>query len=406
MSTGQFDAVNLERLRGGHGVKWGAVPPDVLASWVADMDFGTPPAVRAAIHEVAERQDLGYPFWRGEDPVVAAFEARMTNHHAWTPAPGRTRIYTDLIQVLQVMIEHSTSPGEGIAIHVPTYPPFLATIERSGRKIVPLPMIDAGDTWKFDTEGLTDKLRQENCRMLILVNPHNPTGRVFTAEELTTLANTSKELDLVVLSDEIHSDLTFDDHRHIPFASLGKDAAARTITATSATKAFNIAGMRCAVAHVGPQAVWDALESEPLDYFGQPSILSRVATVAAWTQSDSWLAELKVTLSANRRIIQQWVQDLPYEVPSHAPEATYLSWLDLSGAGVDLHDPAADLERRARVRVSQGAEFSQHTGVNTTTFVRINFATSTSNLVDILGRIRGATTRAAVRQWSEKSCVF
>lgn len=406
MSTGQFGTINRERLRSGYGVKWGAVQPDVLASWVADMDFGTPPAVRDAIHEVVERHDLGYPFWRGEDPVIAAFETRMSSHHDWTPTPGRTRIYTDLIQVLQVMIEHSTSPGDGIAIHVPTYPPFLATIERSNRRIIPLPMIDVGGTWGFDTQGLTDQLQQENCRMLVVVNPQNPTGRVFTAEELTSLAQTSEELDLVVLSDEIHADLTFDGHRHIPFASLGKEAAARTITATSATKAFNIAGMRCAVAHIGPQAVWDALEREPLDYFGQPSILSRVATVAAWTQSEPWLAELKATLSANRQIIKLWTQDLPYKVRCHMPEATYLSWLDFSGASVDLHDPAADLERRARVRLSQGAEFSQHTSLDTTTFARINFATSTSNLLDILGRIRGATMRTTTRKWSEINCIF
>ncbi|TVU66845.1 aminotransferase class I/II-fold pyridoxal phosphate-dependent enzyme [Paenarthrobacter nitroguajacolicus] len=406
MSTGQFDTINRERLRGGYGVKWGALQSDVLASWVADMDFGTPPAVREAIQEVVERHDLGYPFWPGEDPVIEAFEARMSSHHHWTPTPGRTRIYTDLIQVLQVMIEHSTSPGDGIAIHVPTYPPFLAAIERSGRRIIPIPMIETGGKWRFDTEGLTDQLRRENCRMLVLVNPQNPTGRVFNGEELASLAHTSEELDLVVFSDEIHADLTYDDHRHIPFASLGKDAADRTITATSATKAFNIAGMRCAVAHIGPQAVWDALESEPLDYFGQPSILSRVATVAAWTQSEPWLVELKATLSANRRIIKLWTQDLPYEVRSHEPDATYLSWLDFSDAGLDLHDPAADLERRARVRLSQGAEFSQHTSLDTTTFARINFATSTSNLLDILGRIRCATTRAAARNWTENNCIF
>jgi cystathionine beta-lyase len=401
----QFTSIDKDRLRSGYGVKWGAVEPDVLASWVADMDFGTPPAVREAIFGVVERGDLGYPFWRGNDPVIEAFESRMQGRYQWTPTPGRTRIYADLIQVLQVMIEHSTVPGDGIAIHVPTYPPFLATIERSGRRIIPLPMIDIGGNWGFDSEGLTERLRQKNCRMLILVNPQNPTGRVFTDTELGGLARTAEELDLVVLSDEIHADLTYDNHRHIPFASLGADAAARTITATSATKAFNIAGMRCAVAHIGPQSVWDALEREPLDYFGQPSILSRVATVAAWTQSDIWLAELKATLSMNRQIIDLWVRDLPYNLPYHAPEATYLSWFDLTKAWVDQGDPAADLEARARVKLSQGAEFSQHTNVDTTGFARINFATSTSNLRDILARVR-ASTSPKHATWSEKSCVI
>lgn len=406
MTGQQFTSIDKDRLRGGHGVKWGAVEPGVLASWVADMDFGSPPAVRQAISAVVERGDLGYPFWRGEDPVIEAFEARMEGRYQWTPTPGRTRIYTDLIQVLQVMIEHSTEPGDGIAIHVPTYPPFLATIERSGRRIVPLPMIDIGGNWGFDSAGLTEHLRQENCRMLILVNPQNPTGRVFTEPELGRLARTAEDLDLVVFSDEIHADLTFDNHQHIPFASLGTDTATRTITATSATKAFNIAGMRCAVAHIGPQSVWDALQREPLDYFGQPSILSRVATVAAWTQSDAWLADLKATLSTNRQVIDLWVQDLPYDLPYHAPEATYLSWFDLTRAGVDQSDPASDLEARARVKLSQGAEFSQHTNVDTTGFARLNFATSPSNLRDILGRVREASTSPRPVTWSESSSVI
>jgi cystathionine beta-lyase len=406
MNRTQFSAIDQNRLRSGHGVKWGAVKPDVLPSWVADMDFGTPPAVREAIHEVVERQDLGYPFWPGTDPVIEAFENRMHGQYGWNPFPGRTRIYTDLIQVLQVMIEHSTSPGDGIAIHIPTYPPFLATIERSGRKILPLPMVDVGGKWGFDDEGLTDRLRSDNCRLLVLVNPQNPTGRVFTAAELGTLARTAEELDLVVLSDEIHADLTFGPHRHIPFASLGPETAARTITATSATKAFNIAGMRCAVAHIGPRPVWEALEREPLDYFGQPSILSRTATVAAWTQSDPWLAELKTTLTENRHIIRLWAQELPFNLPYYSPEATYLSWLNLRNAQVDQSDPAADLETKAKVKLSQGAEFSQHTPINTNAFARLNFATSASNLREILARLQEAMTMPARPSWSENSCVF
>jgi cystathionine beta-lyase len=401
-----FETIDQRRLRGGFGVKWGAVAPDVLASWVADMDFGTPPAVSEALRDAVDRQDLGYPFWRGDDPVISAFESRMAALHNWSPQPGRTRIYTDLIQVLQVMIEHSTRPGDGIALHVPTYPPFLATIERSGRRIVPIPLLDDGDKWGFDREGLTQRLSQENCKMLVLVNPQNPSGRVFTKEELEALAETAHDLDLVVWSDEIHSDLTFKSHRHIPFASLGRDAAQRTITATSATKAFNIAGMRCAVAHIGPQKVWDALEDEPLDYFGQPSILSRVATVAAWTQSDEWLSQLKSRLEGNRQAINDWSRDLPFAHLYHQPEATYLAWIDLSGAGVDQSDPSADLELRAKVRLSQGAEFSQYTEIDTTSFVRINFATSYNNLLDILGRVRRGVTPSSPPRWTEDSCVF
>ncbi|MEH1016249.1 aminotransferase class I/II-fold pyridoxal phosphate-dependent enzyme [Micromonospora sp. CPCC 206060] len=383
----RFAAIDQRRLRSGYGVKWGSLAPDVIGAWVADMDFGVPPAVRESILRVTGREDFGYPFWPGADPVVEAFQDRMAARHGWQPEPGRTRVFTDLIQVLQVMVEHATAPGDGIAVHVPCYPPFLASIARSGRRIVPLPMLWSESGWGFSTDDLVDRLHRAGCRMLVLVNPHNPTGRVFTRDELTALAMAADALDLVVLADEIHADLVFAPHRHVPFASLGASTAARTITATSATKAFNIAGLRCAVAHVGPDHVQDRLARAPLDYFGTPSILSRVATVAAWRESDGWLDDLLRTLDHNRLLVQQWAAGLPWDLRHHAPQATYLSWLDLSATPIRDPEPAAHLERTVAVKLSEGAEFAQATPVDTGSFVRLNFATSPANLHEILARI-------------------
>jgi len=376
-----FESIDVDRLRSGHGVKWGALAPDVLGAWVADMDFGTAPAVRAAITEVVERQDFGYPFWPGEDPVVAAFEERMATRHGWRPEPDRTRVFTDLIQVLQVVIEHATEPDDGVAVHVPTYPPFLASISRSGRRVVPLPVEWTETGWTFPIDGLAERLA--GCRLLVLVNPHNPTGRVFTRAELAPLAAVADRLDLVVLADEIHADLVHEPHRHVPFATL---APHRTITATSATKAFNIAGLRCAVAHVGPGRVRDALAKAPLDYFGTPSTLSRVATVAAWRESDPWLAELMTTLRGNRSIVDEWAKGLPWDLRHHAPDATYLSWFDLAATPFGEPTPRR-FEREVGVKLSEGAEFADGTPTDTSTFARLNFATSPSNLVAVLDRL-------------------
>ncbi|MFD0660839.1 aminotransferase class I/II-fold pyridoxal phosphate-dependent enzyme [Thermocatellispora tengchongensis] len=316
--AGPFETIDTGRLRSGHGVKWGSLSPDTIGAWVADMDFGVPPAVRDGIVRVTERGDFGYPYWPGEDPVIAAFEEWMAARHGWRPEPGRTRVFTDLLQILQIVIEYTTAPGDGVAIHVPAYPPFLASIARAGRRIVPLPMERDETGWGFDTAGLAERLH--GCRLLVLVNPHNPTGRVFTPAELAPLAEAAGELDLVVLADEIHADLVFAPHRHVPFASLG-ETAARTVTTTSATKAFNIAGLRCAVAHIGPGPLRDALAAAPLDFFGQPSILSRVATVAAWRDSHAWLADLMRTLERNRCLIGKWAADLPWDARYHSPRA-------------------------------------------------------------------------------------
>jgi cystathionine beta-lyase len=382
--TAAFDHVDTARLRRGHGVKWG-LDDDALNAWVADMDFGIPDAVRRNVMAVVERQDFGYPHWPQGDPVIAAFEQRMRRHHGWTPRPGRTRVFTDLIQILQVMIEHTTDPGDGIALHVPNYPPFLASIQRSGRRIVPLPVERTEAGWAFPGDGLATLLRRERCRLLLLVNPHNPTGRVFRHHELREFADAARELDLVVLADEIHADLVYAGHRHIPFASLDADTAARTVTATSATKAFNLAAMRCAVAHVGPDRVWADLERAPLDYFGAASLLGRVATVAAWTESDDWHRSLMNRLADNRALVARWAKES--EVDHALPEATYLGWLDFGRTALGAGNPAAEILRSGRVRLSEGAEFAQHTTVDVRRFARLNFATSEAILREILDRI-------------------
>lgn len=380
-----------ERLRDGHGAKWTAVPDDVIPAWVADMDLGFPPEVAAALRQTIERQDLGYPHWPDGDPVVAAFEERMRTRYRWAPRPGRTRVFSDLIQILQVVIEHTTGPGDWVALQVPNYPPFLAAIERAGRRPLALPFDESIDGWAFDLAHYRQLFERHRPALFVLVNPHNPTGRVFTRGELDGLAALALEHRVPVLADEIHSELTYAPHGHVPFASLGTDVEALTITATSATKAFNLAGTRCAVAHIGHAATAAALDRAPLDYFGTPSVLSRVATVAAWRHGDAWQREVQALLTANRACVTQWVASHP-GLTAHAPEGTYLSWLDFRRTALGC-DPAAQLLARGRVQLSPGADFSQHTEVDTSAFARLNFATTPETLETVLTRISDVLAR-------------
>ena len=376
------------RLRRGHGAKWTAVNADVIPAWVADMDLGIPEAVRRRITEILAAGDLGYPFWRGEDPAVIAFRDRMRLRYGWQPAEGRTRVMSDLIQVLQVVIEHATEPGDVIAIHVPTYPPFLASIARSNRTILPLPPTRTDGGWSFDPNTHRQLIAEANPRLLVLVNPHNPTGHVLRRDELRGLAEIAVERQIPVLADEIHAELTYRPYEHVPFASLGSEVADLTITTTSATKAFNLAGIRCALAHVGHTPTADALDRAPLDYFGTPSALSRIATVAAWRESDEWHEDLMRLLGANRRRVAEWIDSRP-ELNAASPEATYLAWIDFSGSAI-ASDPAGHLLLEARVQLSPGKEFSQQTDVDTTAHARLNFATNTTTLDEILCRLDAA----------------
>ena len=384
-SGGTALTVDTDALRAGLGVKWGAVEADVLPAWVADMDFGIPPVVAQQLAEQLRRGDLGYPYFPDGDPVALAFEARMTDRYGWTPAPGRTRLFSDLIQTLQVVIEQTTRPGEGVAVHVPTYPPFLASIQRAGRRVVPLPVPLEGERWQPATD-VGRILRETGCRLLVVVNPHNPTGRVLDRTELEALAESALAAGVAVFADEIHAELIHDDRRHIPFASLSPQIAARTITATSATKTFNLAGIRCAVAHIGDGGVADRLDRMPLDYFGTPSTLGRVATLTAWEDGADWRRAVLDRLHRNRALVDRWVREAGLGITGLPPEATYLYWLDLGSTPV-ADAPAELLELRARVRLSGGTEFAQHTDVDTGRFARLNFATSEDILTEIINRI-------------------
>ena len=380
---------DLTWLRGKPGTKWAAAGEGVLPAWIADMDFAAPEPVRTALAGLLDGGDLGYPAWLHEGtPLRAEFAARMRRRYGWDPDPAHVREFADIIQALQAVLYVTTRPGDAVAMHVPAYPPFLNTPPQMGRTLVPIPFTrDDGGAWTFDAEAFARDVTERNVRVLVLVNPHNPTGRVLTRTELTALAEIAHEHDLLVISDEIHADLTYAPNTHIPFASLSADAERRTVTLTSATKAFNIAGVRCAVAHVGAAWVRDAFARLPpmlLGDVGQPGV---TATLAAWQHGDAWLTGVRERLDANRALLTSALTAAGVRVDP--PEATYLAWLDFRGTGID-GDPAAYLLDKAKVKLSPGLDF----GPGGDGFARLNFAASAPVLTEICDRVAGALPRA------------
>ncbi|MFC4908338.1 MalY/PatB family protein [Actinomadura gamaensis] len=368
--VGMFDDIDRKALGG--GIKWGNVDPGVLPAWIADMDFPVAPPIREAVQQRLDY--LGYPRWDDTpalNPLRESFAGWMQRHHSVTLDPSRMHVFTELIQALQVVLHLGTRPGDLVAMHCPAYPPFLKTIERMGRRLLPIPMTDTPDGWAFDPE------RAAGAKALVLVNPHNPTGRVMSHAELSALAEVAERDGMLVVSDEIHADLTYEPHRHVPFASL----LDRTITLSSASKAFNLAGLRCSVAHIGDARVRDALAAMPPQMFGEVSSLSVAATVAAWQQGDQWLDEARRTLTRNRDLL---ATGLPPGVRHHTPEATYLAWLDCRALDLGT-DPAAHFLKHSGVRLSPGPDF----GPGGEGFARLNFATGLPVLQEILHRLSG-----------------
>lgn len=355
------------------GLKWTRREPGVIPAWVADMDLPTAPAIVDALQRRAAG-DLGYPAWLDSlqaGPLTEAFVERMATRYHWSPDPAHVRTYCDINQALQVLLHVWTRPGDAVAVHTPAYHPFLGTLTEMRRPLRPIRLEPDGDSWRFDIPDLT------GCRVLLLVNPHNPTGRVFNRAELESLAEHAERHDLLVIADEIHADLVYAPHQHIPFATILPE---RTVTLTSATKAFNLGGIRCSVAHVGMPGVRKALDEQPGFVYGSANLFGVEATVAAWRHGDTWLAETMALLDRNRRTI---AGRLPEAVTYRLPEATYLAWLDVGRPGM-----AGVLERDAKVLLVDGASF----GPGGDTYVRLNFATTEPVLTEILDRITPALT--------------
>ncbi|MFI7422842.1 MalY/PatB family protein [Nonomuraea sp. NPDC049684] len=350
------------------GLKWAITAPGVIPAWIADMDLSTAPEVIEALTRRAAG-DLGYPTWLDKPqagPLAEAFAERMAARHGWTADPSHVHTFSDINQALQVLLHLWTEPGDGIALHTPAYHPFLTTLDVMERPLVPIQLEPDGDAWRFEVPDLS------GCRVLLLVNPQNPTGRVFTRAELEALAEQAERHDLLVLADEIHADLAYEPHRHIPFATILPE---RTVTLTSATKAFNLGGIRCSVAHIGHAGVRAALAAQPPFLFGSTHLFGVEATVAAWRHGDAWLDRTRALLDRNRRLI---AERLPDRFGYRMPQATYLAWLHTGQPGM-----AEVIEREARVRLNDGASF----GPGGADYVRLNFATTEPVLSEILTRL-------------------
>ena len=383
-----FESLDLSWLRRKEGIKWRRAGREVLPAWMADMDFPVAEPIGEAIAEVVQRGDVGYPAWSnwmGSSPLAEPFARRMDDLYGWQPQPEWVRNFSDLIQAVQVVLYLATAPGEAVAVHVPNYPPILKTIEMMGRRLVGSPMERVGDDWSFDPGRLEREVAEAGCRTLIFVNPHNPTGHVFTRDELQAIADIAIQNDMLVVSDEIFAELAYPPYRHIPLASLGPEIACRTVTLTSATKAFNLAGLRCAVAHVGANRLREALDGCPPDLFGVLDVLGVEATRAAWAKGDAWLAALMDHLRANRDLIAATLTAEAPAIGYHPPQAMFLAWLDCHRLETST-EPATFFEAKARVLLSAGEGY----GPGGKGFVRLNFATSATILTEMLNRMATA----------------
>ncbi|MCP4039413.1 MAG: putative C-S lyase [bacterium] len=379
-----LDDLDIEVLKSRLSEKWNTYPADVLPAWVAEMDFPLAGPIRRVLQNALDRDDLGYPIGLRDTGLPEAFSLRMRERFGWETDPRRADVITDVVQGIYVSLEVLCEPGEGVIVQTPIYPPFLSSVAKTGRRLIENRLVSGGSGWEIDFDALQSSI-DDRTRLLLLCNPHNPSGRVLRRDELERLAEVAIANDLVVVSDEVHGDLVFDGRPHIPIASLSPEIGERTITLTSATKAFNIPGTRCAVAHFGSARLREAYHSIPRHLRGGIGLLGIYATLAAWQQSQDWLDQVRSYLQGNRDWVAEFTRTRLPDVTHHPCEATYLAWLDCSQ--VDLPtSPAAHILETQQLALNEGRTFGQ----GFEKFARLNFATSRPILNEILERIEKA----------------
>ncbi|MEX1106772.1 MAG: aminotransferase class I/II-fold pyridoxal phosphate-dependent enzyme [Ilumatobacteraceae bacterium] len=358
-----FDDVDPGWLAAKAGAKWHG-HPGMLNAWVADMDFPPAAVVTDAVRARLDANDLGYPDWgwpRSRSQVVPLFAERAARRYGWDVPVDEVREFCDVVQAVQLALMLATEPGDAVVLHTPSYPPLWRALRDMGRRQIDVPWVDGA----FDHDALDAQLASQPAKVLLLCHPHNPTGHRFTRAELEQLAGIAERHDLVIISDEIHADLTLGGP-HIPIASISAETAARTVTVHSASKAFNLAGMRHAIAHVGAAVVRDRIGTLPDHLLGQVNLLAATATEAAWTQGDAWLDAVKVCFDRNRRLLADLLSEHLPLVRYTMPDATYLAWLDCSALGLDGDEPFEHFRSRG-VQLSPGLDFGPlgagHVGV-------------------------------------------
>ncbi len=377
MSSFPADGAELERLRSLTGIKWSRDGGEYLAAWVADMDLAPAPVAVAAVQALVDRRDFGYNRHAAQQ-LPAAFSDWQARHHGWAPPVDELTLFSDVLHAIDMALWLHTQPGDGIVLLTPIYPPFIRAVEHGGRRLIDCPLDPDG--WQLDRATL-ESVVDERTRVILTCNPHNPTGRAFRHDELLAIADVAEAHDLLIISDEIWGDLTHPGSPHIPMPTVSPQAAARTLTISAASKSFNLAGLRTAVAHMGHGGLAEKFAALPSHALGGLSTPGAEATLACWTDGDEWLDEVRRHLTAQRDHLAGRLADELPSVGFQIPEATYLNWLDLRPLGM-IEDPTDRLRRHGLV-VSPGDDF----GPTGNGWIRLNVATSRPILDAIIDRL-------------------
>ena len=373
--TTTFDELKA-LLQNRYSAKWSRYEADVIPMWVADMDLGVDESIAEAIEKAARNFGLGYPSQSLMDELSSAFVDLCADKFNGRVDPKLVVATTDVVQSIYIAISTFSNEGDGVIVQTPIYPPFLSTPKILKREVVENRLLVDEKGYHFDLDDFAAKASDPKNKIALLCTPHNPTGLVMERELLAEVARICGETDTTMIIDEIHGQIVFG----ASFTSITSiDTRADYVLCTSATKAYNIAGSRCAVAAFSSKAVMERFDQVPFHLRGMPSNLGVVATVAAWRGADSWLKSVLDLIGENRDLLRDFSERTDLFSLPHNSKATYLAWLSFK----EEKEPWKVLLDKAKVGCSPGIDFGE-VGAH---HARMNLATTRATLEEALYRI-------------------
>jgi cystathionine beta-lyase len=351
MLTANYDHLTVEDLTGVIGKKWNSYP-GCIGAFIAEMDFATAPAVVDALHGAVSMGFFGYLPDALELELDEAVSAWYRNTTGWEVPAAQVHSMPDVLKGLEIVLKMYAPRGGKVIVPTPAYMPFLMLPERLGREQIEVPMSNASGRWEYDLDAI-DAAFKAGGEVLILCNPHNPIGRVLERDEMLAISEVVERHGGRVFSDEIHAPIVYPGHQHVPYASVSEAAANHTITAIAASKAWNLAGLKCAqivLSNEADIATWN--EDGGWTAHGASS-LGVVASIAAWTEGQEWLDGVIDYLDGNRHLVGTMIADLMPGVEYTKPEGTYLTWIDFRNTGLD-GDLAEFFREKAGVALTGG----------------------------------------------------
>jgi len=386
MTERDFDSLSREHLVDRGSVKW-SMFPGTIGAFVAEMDFGLAPAIVQALHNAVDRAVTGYLPVDLVEQLRTSTVAWYSQTYGWQVPPERVHPVPDVVAAFEQTIRTFSDPGTPVIVPTPAYMPFLAVPPMHGREVIEVPSLEVDGRMLIDLDAV-ERAFAAGAQLLVFCNPHNPLGTVSRPEEMAALAEVVDRCGGRVFSDEIHAPLVYPGAKHVPYASISPAAAGHTITATSASKAWNLAGLKCAqvvLSNDADQQIWErmgVMAGHGTANFGA------IANTAAYTAGRRWLDHVLEYLDGNRRLLAELVEQKLPGVRVTLPEGTYIAWMDFRATGIE-GDLGAWFREHAGVAMTDGRACGE-IGAGHTRFV---FALPRPLLVEAIDRIAEALSR-------------